>query len=60
MSIFERRQKLHDLYAQHSGLVDASRLAHLHSEIKVFSQDQLAELWNDGKNYSKNLMIMLL
>ena len=49
MSIFERRQKLHDLYAQHSGLVDASRLAHLHPEIKTFPKQELAELWEKGK-----------
>ena len=49
MSIFERRQKLHNLYAQHSGLVDASRLAYLHPEIKTFSKQELARLWEQGK-----------
>ena len=49
MSEFERRQKLHSLYAEHSGLVDASRLAYLHPEIKTFSKQKLASLWEQGK-----------
>ena len=44
MSIFERRQKFHNLYAQHSGLVNASPLGHLHPDIQVFSKESLVEL----------------
>jgi len=44
MSIFERRQKFHNLYAQHSGLVNASRLGHLHPDIQIFSKESLVEL----------------
>ena len=45
--IIERRQKLHELYAQHSGLVNASRLAHLNGERVQISSEQMQKLWSE-------------
>jgi coproporphyrinogen III oxidase-like Fe-S oxidoreductase len=43
--IIKRRQKLHELYASHSGLVDASRLAHLNGTCHHISVEELHGLW---------------
>ena len=46
--IIERRQRLHDLYAEHSGLIDASRLAHLNGTRIQIDSKSLQELWSQA------------
>ena len=42
----ERRHALHDRYLDVAKLGDASRLAYLHGEEKVWSEEEVAELWD--------------
>ena len=44
--LITRRQKLHQIYAKHSGLTDASRLAHLNGPRVEISNATLAQLWS--------------
>ena len=49
MNYFERRQRLHQQYAQYSGLVDASRLAHLHKNEHPIDSIEMMNFWNQNK-----------
>ncbi len=44
----ERRQALHDRYLERAKIGDASRLAYLHGGDQVWSEEEVAQMWDDA------------